>query len=456
MRLSMLLIFSLLLGSCFGAEPAVVSFPQASALVRTRADFEVISAGVNASVGVKAQGSVSGLTITLRGGLLNDYLISRLRNGETQELNYTLFKGADYYLFRSFDLVDGDELIIDFKSILGYGTHNLFVSFEGVEASHNVESALRIEDGFKQLLIDQGSWIQGLARVGRQVAWISIIDATNVNDFEHESLINVSLLPDASNIRVNEELLDLVVEDLTAYWRDSLSAQETKRYAVSIKTPPIVKGSQVVSLLDVRGDDCLIRNNLTIINLASIDYDGAIIDFNTRFTDVVNVLCDCVWQEFDGLLRVSFLKVNASSINNLVIDYWDKPPVFIIVPGVREYYGQPVINTTLFLLPNEPLEGFNLEFEVIAPDGGLVFADLFSFEELSVNELFNHSITFSVDNAPIGNYTINAVVKQGFDVVAVTSEWFIINPSESFIDELVLLLIIILFILFLIRLRLGN
>ena len=458
MRLISLLLIALLFNPVFCAEPAVISFPQENQLVTTVSEFDVISAGVNASVGMRVVGQATGLTITVKGGILDLYDITLIHDDVPQSINYTLFRGSDYYMFKpSVELVNGDEVIIDFKAILGFGTHDIIVEFDSAESSHTIESGVRIEQGFKPLVVNQSDWIQGSALIGRPVPWISIVDVFNINEFGHESLVNVSLLPDSSNIRVNDQLIDFSINGLNAYWRASLVSQESKRYAVTAQTPPVIKESQTISLLETSGDDYLIRTNLTFVNLALIDYSDVSYDFNIRFNNIVNVSCNqCNWFEINDFLRVSFPLINDSSQVNLVIDYWDKPPLFTLLPNARGFDQDSVIKLDLFLVPNQLIEGFNLELEVLAPNGELVFADLLSFDGLSPTDVFNHSLNFSINNAPSGNYTINANSRVGLEVIALASEWFVVSPSESLVDELALILTVIIIFLIIVRLRFHN
>jgi len=100
------------------------------------------------------------------------------------------------------------------------------------------------------------------------------------------------------------------------------------------------------------------------------------------------------------------------------------------------------------MIPQKPINGFNLEIEVLNEDGSTVIADLLSFKGLNINELFNQELSFKLQDLAEGNYTIIGRVREGFRLIATTENWFyVITPINSMIKHAMTIIIIILLLI---------
>jgi hypothetical protein len=421
MRVITLMLFLLILSVGFSAEPAVVTFPSLNNLVRIK-DNIIISQGlVKVSAGVKVVGEATNLTITT-------YPL-------TSDFNLTL-NGlpAEYKPFSN--LTDGDELIIDYSLDLEAGTHLIVIDFISSEGSHRIESAIRVEKEWVPLIINQSAWIQGTARAGKKVGWISFIQAFNPNTYMIEGLVEASIPPNASDIEV-------VINGLTQAlnynsWTDTFSALETKDYSLTILTPPVTELSQEISVLNSSQNLALIRNNLTLKNNALIDYANVSLEFNVRPSNLISIYCDCDWRLLNDSVSINLPLVKAGSLNSLLIDYVDSPPLLKVAPKL--FSSNSSVDLSVLLIPEREVNGLNLEVEVMAPDQGIVYADIISKELLLPGESFNTSISFNLTNLPQGNYSVVVKAREGTRLIASDKEWFLLSPSYSVLTVVFLIL----------------
>ena len=450
MRFSSLLIPLLLISICFSAEPGVITF-QNNSLVRVNYDFTLIPGGVIASAGVMVIGSATDFLITIHPLNGNIEKTTLIINGVI--VNYTLIEADGYSTFLTKqNLTDNDLVILNLTADLSFGTHLLIIDFSAVESSHRIESAVRIDEGLEPIIINQSDWMQFNAVVNKEVVWASIIDVTNPNDVEFNSLINASIPPGYSSIKLANNNNQLMINGLTAYWQDNLLSRETKRYIITLTTPPIIGGSQSLKIIDSVSDSVLVRNNLTFINLGLLEYSNASYDFNIKLENVVNVYCSgCEWSGFNDSLRLLFDNVEPGAVFNVLIDYWEKPLFFNVLLSSKYYKPNSSIPLLINLIPEESINGLNIEVEVRAPDGETVFADLISYDSVNFNELLSSSLSFSLINAREGNYSVNVRLLEGLRLIASCSDWFIVSTAGYQIIAWPIIIIAIIVIIFLVK-----
>lgn len=449
MRLTIILLLLVLINTVISAEPGVINFPQENSLIRVKADFIVNQGEVNASAGVKVIGGASNLTITVypSNGLISFHRVT-LNN---QLINYSLTKGDGYYLFEpNSNFTNGDIIILDFNASLRFGTHSIIIDFVSLESTHRIESAIIVNQGFKPLIINQSVWSQFNARVGKQVGWVSIVNVFNPNELPVYSLINASLLPDSFNVQLISDYKNqsISTDELKVYWHDNLNEFEIKRYVVSLSTPPVVEGAQSLTIMDSSGDNFLMRNNVSLINLAGISYNNISYDFNIPWSNVTNVYCaDCYWYDLNGLLRIVFNNINSKSTVNTLINYFDKPPLLSVSTNSRLFNSNSSVELLINLIPERLIKGLNLEVLVLAPDGGEVFADLVSYDEALPGELLNTSLKFNLFNSPEGNYSVIVNAREGLRLIINSRSWFSVASASSltanWLSVMVILIVVI-------------
>jgi hypothetical protein len=129
-------------------------------------------------------------------------------------------------------------------------------------------------------------------------------------------------------------------------------------------------------------------------------------------------------------------KINANSLTSVLIDYVDTPPLLEVT---SLFSPNSSFELSMLLIPERVINGLNLEIEVLAPDQGVVYADIISEDQVMPNQPFNASLSLNLTNLPEGNYSVIVKAREGTRLIASAREWFLVSPNYSIITVLFLI-----------------
>lgn len=349
-------------------------------------------------------------------------------------------------------LYGDDRIEINYSVALPIGTHHILTRISG----HNYYTGKTVfEDIYTPIIIPrervevepleirEEEFEQGIAKVGKPIIWVKILEVYNPNPIPLEETFNATVFPDVLNaylveggeeghLRLEVKKRNLRLErgrDVYVVWNDKISGLETKRYVIEVTTPPILEEKRVVDVLESNETMVKFIINITLGNPALETYRDVGFELPINFEKVVKAndeRKELNYTKQDGMILVHVPEMEKESVKDISVIYKEKPPILVINLDRLEYQHNSTVNLTGIVIPAEDIEGSYLEIEAMGPEPYMetIYIDISMLERMESGEKVEFSSSFGLSSLPTGKYLVDVRFRRDI--------WTILSAQEMF------------------------
>lgn len=405
--------------------------------------------------------------------------------------------GENYnvYVYGVWALKNGDRLEFKYPVTLGVGTNNLLANFKGYDSelkrsvSSSVSRIIRIPVppsivaipsleaplGEKSYAEAEGfeMWADPFeivkAEVNSPVEWKKGILVYNQRE-ARDGLFRVAVFPDTfEGVVIDVEGAkispSLVQEGNNTYleWTDRLYRVESKKYFVTVYTPPVVGSITSLDVINTSADITYFQLDFSLESLALEEYKNLTYHLPLEVGVVEQVFLEGEGMEFTyDPFRVFIPNYPPMEKKGGYLIYKDKPPQLLVFSDLDEYLLDSTIDMTAVVITEDALEGVYAEIEVIGPAPGYntIFYDTIDLGDLEGASINRVPYPLSLAGSTPGIHTIRVKLRKNMWTILDGQKEFEVTgeglPSEFFIVVVLLAVLITLgFSVYRIR-RLGG
>jgi len=348
------------------------------------------------------------------------------------EPDYVVRKVGDdnyhVYKYGVWSLKEGDKIEFEYPVSLGTGDNELIVNFRGRNVdtgdyfSVSISKIIRIALPPTALGFD--IWEEDFqiieAKVNSPVGWEKSLLIYN-NQSRREGVFEVEVFPDtldyqivtADNREVDATILK-IGEKTYLQWKDLIYKLETRKYFVTVYTPPVMGMIKTIDVLNTTREITYFELSFGLESLAEEDYYNLSyhLPLEVGIVDQVNIEGTRMEFKYEPF-RINIPYYEAKAVKDGSLIYKERPPQLIVLSDRDEYSLDSTINVTAVIITKDPIKSAYAEFEVIgpAPDYDTVFYDSVALGDLDEASITRVPYPVSLSTIP-GTHTIRVKLRK--------------------------------------------
>ncbi len=339
-----------------------------------------------------------------------------------------------------FVLNDEDMVNITYNARLNRGSNEVITRLSGYDYYEDrfvydeASTSIRVGWKLEELQVVRERWEQDKAAVGQPVRWTRKVSINNPNEETVSRTLEVDLPRESFSCHVNGK--DLEIRDRRGNEFVSvdvkLSPMERKVLLLETYTPPVILEDESMEILQSNETSVKFLVENTVHNPSYHRYYEVYRTMDLRKEQVESAIISGQTTDYfmeRDMLHIGPMDIPRDGRENISLVYRELPPVLVLSTAAKNFTDPENVEVSVLAVGGEGYKGGNIELSVFGPypETGRVFSDLIGMPDSSIDR------TFKIDmgGLPEGNYTLEANMRRGFQVIETDKTSFWISGDEA-------------------------
>lgn len=339
---------------------------------------------------------------------------------------------------RGLVLEDGEIINLTYNARLNFGTNEITTRLSGYDyyedrfIHDDAVKVIRVGWELEDLKVDRGQWEQSEAVIGEPVRWEREVAIENPNDDSITRTLEINLPREAFTCSIDGEELEILEGGARKSVKPSVSLSPLEKKVLTLKTytPPVFLEEEEIEILESNETQVKFLLENRFLNPSPHRYRDVyrLLDLHEdqiKWATIEGESAD--YFETDEGTKIGPMEFRTKEEKSMEMVYRELPPVLVVKTDTQNYTDPEMANISVLAVTDKGHVGSNIELTILGPEGSTVYSEVLGMHE----ETFETTKQFNLKGLPPGNYTIEADLRRGFEVLKSDTTNFWVVGEEA-------------------------